>query len=130
MTAYEGLEFIQCSLRYIDVVKVSDYGFDNWESFVENNINFSFKNNFNTRGPLKDFQFNQSFNIDELGTLNVILSSGVNNKNETLFIWQNEIALKLNQSEIQVIDWAKKAHHCTSDIFKELCKEKFYASFN
>lgn len=128
--AYGKLEFIQCSLRYIDVVKVSDYGFDKWENFVQSNINFSFENNYNTRGPLKDFQFNQSFSINDLGVLTVNLSSGVSDKNETLFIWQNALTLKSSQSKDSLIHWVEKAHKCTSDVFKELCKEKFYGSFN
>lgn len=130
LEAYDSSpDFIEASLRYIDTVRVKDYGFDNWEDFVKQNINFRFENNFNTRGPLKNFQFNQSFEVNELGKLNVNLSSGANNKNETLFIWQNGVSLKRRQTKSEMLQWLEKAHSCTSDVFKELCKEKFYGSF-
>lgn len=130
LEAYDGsLTFTESSLRYIDTVRVKDYGFDNWEDFVDQNINFKFENKFKTRGPLRNFQFNQSFEINELGKLNVNLSSGKNKKNETLFIWQNGVSVKRKQTNPELLKWLDKAHQCTSSVFKELCKEKFYGSF-
>lgn len=121
--------FQESSLRYIDTVRVCDYGFDNWKDFVEHHINFRFQNDFDTRGPLSNFQFNQSFEVDDLGTLNVNFSSGKNNKNETLFIWQNGVTVKKRQPINELLNWVENAHKYTSDVFKTLCKEKFYGSF-
>lgn len=129
MKSYEALSFTEYSLRYIDVVKPKDYHPKDWPSFIHNNLNFEFENNFNTRGELKDFQFQQSFKVNELGDLVINLSNGINNKKEDIFVWQTTL-IKKDPSDLEgLLRWLNQAHRCTSEVFKEICKEDFYGSF-
>src|SRR5690606_29676748 len=64
--SYNQVSFNSLSLRYIDVVRVADYGFTNWRDFVQTHINFGFENHFNTRGSLVGLNFEQSFGLEDL----------------------------------------------------------------
>lgn len=128
--SYGQLEFNLTSLRYIDVVRVADYGFVHWEDFVQKHINFRFHNQFDTRGKLVGFNFEQSFDLNDLGLLNVSFTSGQNNQKEDIFIWQTAVAIQGPTSQKEVLPWLGNAHKCASDLFKDICKEGFYASFN
>jgi uncharacterized protein (TIGR04255 family) len=127
--SYGNLQFNSLSLRYIDVVRVADYGFKSWEQFVHKHLNFEFNNRFDSRGELAQFHFEQSFEIKELGMLNLAFNNSLNNKNEDIFIWQTAV---YRQSECKLDDiqaWLTRAHDCTSEVFKDICKNDFYASF-
>jgi len=79
---------------------------------------------------LKTFQFNQTFDMEEDGSLQVILSSGLNNKKDDIFMWQTAVTKTESASQTELLDWIERVHKHTSDIFKELCKKDFYGSFN
>jgi uncharacterized protein (TIGR04255 family) len=129
--AYGGeLTFTNYSLRYIDTVRIADYGFTDWSSFLASNINIHLSNNFNTRGPLKNFAAEQAFDMGQDGTLQVVLSSGENEKKEDTFVWQTVISGQENIQQADLEIWIDKAHRNTSDIFKEICKPDFYGSFS
>jgi len=128
--SYGRSVFSSLSLRYIDVVRVADYGFTNWEDFVQKHVNFQFNNQFDTRGKLAGFNFEQSFILNDLGHLNVSFTSGQNNKKEDIFIWQTAVVKQSNISQEEVHPWLSKAHASTSDLFKKICKDEFYASFS
>jgi uncharacterized protein (TIGR04255 family) len=128
--AYDNeLKYIEFSLRYIDVVKVGDYGFSDWGSFFEKNINFMFQNNFNTRGDIESFKLDQSFNLGENGVLKISFSNGKSDKMDEIFIWQTEVSCKKVIDKKGLLEWVNFAHGETSSIFKEICKKEFYASF-
>jgi len=128
--SYRHLTFNALSLRFIDVVRVSDYGKKTWEEFVNDHINFSFSNHYNTRGSLKHFHFEQSFEMGDTDLLSVTFSTAFNNKKEEVFIWQTAVNHHGKVSDEQVINWLEKAHDCSSVMFKEICKNDFYASFS
>jgi len=130
INSYNNINFKAVSLRYIDVVKAENYNFQNWEAFVKENINFNFDNKFDTKGQLKRFQFDQFFNLNELGELNVNLSNGLNNKKEQIFIWQTALSNGGNLTPSELFEWVIKAHECNSGIFKDICKKEFYGSFS
>ncbi len=128
--SYGEMAFNQLTLRYIDVVKRSDYREDSLENFVQGNFQFKFQNEFNTRGKLTRINFEQEFEINNLGFLNVSLTSSQNDQKEETFIWQTAIVFQGNIKMEDIPDWLSKAHDCTSNLFKEICKKDFYASFN
>lgn len=128
--SYNHLDFNSLSLRYIDVVHVADYGFTHWKDFVQKNVNFQFDNLFDTRGKLARFNFEQSFILNETGLLNVSFTSGQNNKKEDIFIWQTAVTKQGKVSHKEGLPWLSKAHECASEVFKEICKNDFYASFS
>lgn len=127
---YGELVFSQLSLRYIDMVRVLDYGLDTWEEFVNKHINFDFRNHFNTRGKLASFNFEQAFDLNDTGLLHVGFSNGQNNKKESVFIWQTAVIKRGRIHQDLVPYWLEEAHSCTSELFREICKDDFYATFN
>lgn len=128
--AYDSVSFEQYSLRYIDVVNVEDYGFDTWQEFVHQHVNFTFNNQFNTRGQLSSLQFNQVFDVPDVGQLSVSFSNGVNERKKPTFVWQIGVIQKEESATTAVVEkWLDKAHDCTSQVFKDFCKKDFYASF-
>lgn len=118
------------SLRYIDVVSLPEYGQkdQNWEDFIQNNLNFSFKNSFNTRGKLSQFQMNQFFELEDKSALHINISSGKKNREPGL-IWQTAVVKNQAFTEEDLIEWLRKAHSVTSELFKEMVKPHFYGSF-
>ncbi len=128
--SYGQIIFNSLTLRYIDVVRVEDYDFDNWRGFIQNHVNFRFDNLFNTRGELAGFNFEQSFNLNELGFLNISFTNSENNKKEDVFIWQTAVTKQGTVPQSKVQSWLNRAHECTSGLFKEICKKEFYDSFS
>ncbi len=127
--SYNELNFDSLSLRYLDVVRVADYGFTNWRDFVSEHINFQFENQFDTRGDQVSLNFEQTFNLNELGFLNLNFSSGQNNRKEDVFIWQIAVTKQGSVTDEEVLPWLDEAHECTSALFVEICKKEFYGSF-
>lgn len=128
--AYEGnLNFSQYLLRYIDVIRIKDYDFSDWKSFVEKHINFKFENLFNTHGELKHFTFDQSFGLTEGGLLRIIFSSGQNKKKEDVFILQIAASENTSVSKEALLVKINNAHKHTSEVFKDICKKTLYDSF-
>lgn len=130
INSYSRIQFKSASLRYIDVVKIEDYLYKDWGSFIKENLNFTFENQFNTRGKIKRFHFDQIFDLNDLGELNVSLSNGFNNKKEPIFNWQTAMSIQGNINPSDLFIWIVEAHDCNSDVFKEICKEDFYGSFS
>lgn len=129
LKAYGSLSFAEYSLRYIDVVRRKDYDAADWPSFIHDNVNFEFKNNFEPHGKLKEFQFQQNFALNSLGDLVINFSNGINNKKEEIFIWQTTITRKSSTGEVGLLEWLKRAHAQSSKVFKKICKKDFYGSF-
>lgn len=126
---YGQLTFSMLSLRYVDVVLASDYKAQGWEDFIHNTLNFTFENQFDTRGKLKSFNFEQAFDLEELGLLNISFRTAQNNKQDDIFVWQIAVEKYTSTNQQDVTEWLKKAHKHTSDLFKEICKDEFYSSF-
>ena len=125
-----NMSFSSFSLRYIDVVKTKDYEFNNWPDFIKDHINFVFTNQFDTRGKLKNFSFDQVFELPDGGLLQIILSNGVGADQEDVFVLQTSVNQPLETNKDGLLKKIEAAHNHTSEIFKEICKKDFYASFN
>ncbi len=127
----QPLQFGFASLRYIDAIKVDDYGGieKGWEGFITRNFNFSYSNLFDTRGPQKQLQVNQVFEMQDGASLQIQLSNGKRN-NEEAFIWQTAILKKHTFNRDQLIEWANEAHKTAHDLFTEMIKPDLYASFS
>lgn len=123
------LPFNFVSLRYIDVVRVADYGTSGWKEFIEKNFNFKFDNLFNQQGKLSQIQFTQVFKQKDDTDLIISLSNGKNNLNEDIFIWETAVQKNANFTLKDLKSWINQNHKLTSKIFKEICKDEFYDSF-
>jgi len=124
------LNFVNYSLRYIDVVKVGDYAFGDWASFVAENLNFRFENQFDARGALREFNFQQVFDLEDGSGLRISISNGKQDSEEPVFIWQTAVLGNERRSRGELLKWVTRAHDITSDVFKDICKKDFYASFS
>ena len=117
------------NLRYINSVKLEEHGFDDdWQKFVLANFNFNFKNSFNTRGKLKQIQFNQYFELEDNSELQINFSSGKRDDQNAL-IWQAAIMKSDNFRQEGIEKWLESAHQKTHDLLTEMTQKDFYASF-
>lgn len=119
------------SLRYIDAIKISDYGglSDGWQNFIKSKFNFEYHNSFDTRGKQKQIQINQIFELNDGSDLHVQMTDGTTS-NEEAFIWQIAILKKFSFTPTEILDWADNAHSIAHNLFKEMLKPEMYASFS
>jgi uncharacterized protein (TIGR04255 family) len=119
------------SLRYVDSVKLNAYNYESrWQDFIHDHFNFSFVNNFNTRGSIKRIQFDQYFDLEDKSSLHISMNSGkYRTTDEDALIWQTAITRHAKFEKDSLIHWVDKVHTVTSDLFKELTKPNLYASF-
>ncbi|MFZ5972942.1 MAG: TIGR04255 family protein, partial [Bacteroidota bacterium] len=118
-------------LRYVDSVKLKDYGFEGrWREFVTEHFKLSFVNNFDTRGNLKALQFSQSFELPDKSELHLSMNSGKYRKtDDDALIWQTIVAKQDGFDASSILAWLEGAHTATSSLFKDMTKPHFYDSF-
>ncbi len=127
----KNLSYQYASLKYIDTIKVKEYGFTgDWKKFIARNLNISFENHFDIDAGLTDVQLNQSFKLEDKSRLQISVSSGKTNKqNEPLLVWQIGINKQNVFSKEELFKWLINSHKRTSSLFKELVKSNLYDSF-
>jgi len=129
--AYDGkIKLNFANLRYIDSVKLKDYGFDGkWQEFIAENFNFSFLNTIH-KGNLKGIQFDQLFELEDKSTLHFTMSSGkYRYTDQDALIWQTAVFKNDKFDKKTLLEWLDLAHGITSDSFKNLTKPVFYETF-
>jgi uncharacterized protein (TIGR04255 family) len=130
--AYDGsLQIKSVSLSYIDSVRLKDYGYEGrWQDFIQDHFNFSFVNSFNPRGLIKGVQFDQFFEMDDKSSLHIAMNSGKYRlTEEDALIWQTAVVKNDKFERDSLLRWVENAHSIASDLFREMTKPKFYASF-
>ena len=125
----ETLNFNFVSLKYIDSVRVSEYEFVKWDAFINKNLVFNFNNQFDPKGQLKSFSFNQVFEIENDSNLHLSISNGKSKKNEDLLIWQSAVITTDSEPFNDLINWITFAHNKTSKLFQNITTKEFYGSF-
>lgn len=129
--AYDfDIHFTLASLKYIDTIRIEDYEFDDWNSFINKNLTFNFSNEFEDMKRLRKFSFSQIFEIGNSSNLHVTISNGNDKKNQEVLIWQSAVISSSEESISDLINWIDLAHKKTSELFKNITKKEFYASFN
>lgn len=119
------------SLKYIDAIKVDDYGGLNggWQKFIKTHFNFEYNNQFDTRGKQKQVQMNQTFELEDGSDLQIQIADGLRN-NEKSLIWQIAIIKKGSFDLNGLLSWADYSHSITHELFQEMIKSELYASFS
>jgi uncharacterized protein (TIGR04255 family) len=127
----QSLNIRFASLRYIDGIRVDDYGGidGNWQNFIKTNFNFEYNNHFNTRGSQKQIQVNQTFELEDGSDLQLQIANGARN-NEKALVWQTAILKKDSFDFDKLVLWANYAHDIAHDLFQEMIKPDLYASFS
>jgi len=128
--AYDGeLLYEHAVLRYIDSVRVKDYGFTDWGSFIAKHLRFSFVNSFDEAMVPKDVSFQQLFDCPNGDQLQLQVGSGTDAAGDIRLIWQTIISRKQAFDKESLITWGHEAHTHSSTIFKQFCQPDFYGSF-
>ena len=129
--AYENkMNYSFVTLRYIDSVNLKDFGTAKLEDFLNTNFNFGFNNLFYTKGPLKQLQFDQVFELEDSSGLHIAFSNAENSNKEPTFVWQTAINKVGIQNKDSIIKWCEFAHETSSTVFKEMLKPEFYDRFS
>lgn len=123
------LNFNYLSLRYIDTISTKDYKFTDWCNFIEDNLNFKVSNLFNTHGSLKQFNFNQVFQMNNGSDLQIIISNAQNDKLEDILVWETAVINNKAINSNEIANWLETAHNITHNLFTEICKDELYNSF-
>ena len=128
--AYENkMNYSFVTLRYIDSVELKDFGTQKIDEFLNINFNFGFNNSFDTKGPLRQLQFDQVFELEDSSGLHIAFSNAQNSKKEPTFVWQTAVNKAGFQNKESIIEWCDFAHSTSSDIFKKMLKPEFYDRF-
>lgn len=118
------------SLRYIDIVETKNYAFNNLKKFIHDNFNIEFESTYDKNGKLKDFRFHHVYDLGEDFDFHFTIGSGRNEKNEDIVIWEtNMVSNRVIDNYLDAISWVENAHRYSSNVFKDICKDTFYASF-
>lgn len=125
----QELKFNFVSLRYIDRISTKDYHFSDWLNFIRENLNFELKNEFDTLGKLKQFNFNQIFELEDGSELQITISNGKSNNLDDILVWETAVIKMSTFDDIGLKEWLDQSHNTTSNLFKEICKYELYNSF-
>jgi uncharacterized protein (TIGR04255 family) len=126
------LAFQYANLKYIDVIKVEEYGGlkNGWKSFIEKYFNIEYRNKFEISGIEKGIQINQTFILPDESDLVLQFSDGLKG-NEKAFVWQTSVAKRTAfESLEEILKWADNAHLLTHTIFKDIVTNELYGSFS
>lgn len=122
----KNLRFIFISLKYIDAVETKG---ENILDFINKNFNVSITNGFQKDNEVVNLKLNETFLIEKVGNLDVLISSGFNQEQKPAVLWQSNIFFKSKWIDVDITEWIDKAHDVVSNHFKEIVKESFYADF-
>ncbi len=120
------LKYIKIGLKYIDAVEIGDR---DYLSFINDHFDINFTNNFDHTGEIINIKINETFSIENVGNLDILISSGVSKNNKHAVIWQSNISNNEKLTGQNIITWLESAHQIVSDHFKKIVKDSFYASF-
>lgn len=132
LKAYDKkLPINSASLRYIDSVMPKNYGYEGkLQEFIQQHFKFSFVNDFEPGGSVRDIQFDQFFQLTDGSSLHIAMTSGKYRKTEEeALIWQTAVIKQDNFEIASLLNWVEKSHTITSDLFRRMTKQDFYDSF-
>lgn len=127
----QPLSIVFASLKYIDSIKVDDYGGldSGWLEFIHKHFNFELNNRFSVRGLLKQVQINQTFELEDGSDLQIQIANGTRN-NENALVWQTAIFKKDNFNNEKLVSWADEAHTIAHELFEKMINPDLYANFS
>lgn len=122
------LIFNRISLQYIDAWDIDEIeGLE----FVNTKLQTEIFNRYQSPGKLKDFNLSQTFELFETTTMNIVISTGVNNENGKQSIILTTKAEYVGNADFNYIsEWIENAHTASSNMFKEMLNPDFYVSLD
>ena len=122
----EKIEFNLVLLRYLDAVKIEDYGHAVLDAFLAENMNVVLQNDL-PGYTARNLKIQQEFDV-EAGKVLLVVNSGLLD-GKTAITWSTTCANRKAQTPEQIEEWLNVAHKIQGDLFVKVCKPNFYASF-
>lgn len=120
------LKIMAVRLKYIDAI---DIGSQAPLSFINEYFNLSVINNFGSGQQPQSINIVQRFAQDELGFLDISLSSAIKAPGVPSILWQSVISKESSMLRQGLNNWLENTHAILSSHFKQLVKPHFYARF-
>lgn len=120
------LRIMGVRLKYIDAF---DIGSEDTLIFINENFNISVENNFDNERTPQSINIVQRFNYDELGSLDMSISSAMKEPGMPSILWQSVLSKESPILKPDLNSWLDKVHAILSNNFKTFVKPHFYASF-
>jgi uncharacterized protein (TIGR04255 family) len=119
-------------LRYIDAVKMNNYGKDLTPlEFVNQHFNIELKRNYYVGGASCGLHFEEVVDMDNQTKLKIAINSGKYRRTDNdAIIWQTSLEKHSSFDLEQLLSWLEEAHTVSSSLFKSMLKPAFYASFS
>ena len=125
-----SIRYSHASLRYIDSIISDKHGFKgDWLEFIQDNLNITVKNQYNTRGKVLNVQLNQAFELNNNSRLQISVSNGQSDKKENLLVWEIGIHRTGSFTNESLMTWLLESHEITSDVFKDIVNDTLYERF-
>ncbi len=126
----EKLDFSVAELRYIDAIEVNDDNEKDLLKFISHNLKIEIKNQV-IEGKLMDLQLHQRFKVDSENYLNLLLTNGIKNSNQSkAIILQTSYNKASNISLENLTGWIDTAHDTCSSLFKKMISNNLYEQFS
>ena len=98
--------------------------------FIADNLKIEITNQ-NIDGRLMDFQLHQRFRIDNENNLNLLLTNGIKNSNQSkAIILQTSYNKTSGISLENLTTWIDVAHDTCSSLFKKMMSKNLYEQFS
>ncbi len=126
----EQLDFSVAELRYIDAIEVNDDNEKDLLKFIADNLKIEIRNQVIDE-KLVDFQLHQRFKIDSENYLNLLLTNGIKNLNQSkAIILQTSYNKTSNISLENLTAWIDTAHDTCSSLFRKMTSNNIYEQFS
>ncbi len=124
---YEGeMKFFLTLLRYMDAVKIGDYGHASPTAFLKEWMNVSVQSEMEGFAA-ENLQIQQEYAIDSQRVQLSISSGSVEDK--TAIIWNTTCGSRGEKTIEEVKAWLPTAHNILWNLFEKLCKQPLRDSF-
>lgn len=125
-----SIKINRLSLKYIDAIEFKTNDVSQQLDFINKNFNLNLTNNFEILdSKLVNVNLQQTFNIENLGNLNFLISSGFSKNNLPSIIWQSQLNVDWSGKITEIEQWIVDAHLVLSSMFKQTITKEFYDSF-
>ena len=122
------MKFNKLVLKYVDAI---DLGEIEAQDFVRNNLQTEIRLHYQAPGVLRDFHFQQIFELMDSSLLRLNIATGINNQTDSkALIWTTIVEKNQDFSLDEIEKWIDYAHDESSAIFKTMLNPDYYASLD
>jgi uncharacterized protein (TIGR04255 family) len=98
---------------------------------MTNNLQTEISLHYQAPGLLRDFQFQQIFELKDSSLMRLNISTGTNNQTQgKAVIWSTTVEKSQEFRREEIEKWIDYAHHESSSMFINMLKPDYYASLD